>query len=250
MTLFDRYIGIDYSGAGMPGSRQSGLRVFEAIGSSPPSQVRPARGHNWSRVELAGWLDAELRRPLRTVVGLDHGFSFPMAYMRRNRLSSWDAFLDDLAGHWPTERHDVESLRRGNARTGTPDELRLAEAWTAGAKSVFLFDVQGSVAKSTHAGLAWIRALHRAVPGLMFWPFDGRMPATGQSVVAEVYPSLFRRRYARVEGEGNDEHDARSVCTWLRERDGLGLLAPYFEPRLSEEEARVAELEGWILGVM
>ena len=33
--------------------------------------------------------------------------------------------------------------------------LCLTERWTATAKSVFLFDVQGSVAKSTFAGLPW-----------------------------------------------------------------------------------------------
>jgi hypothetical protein len=42
------------------------------------------------------------------------------------------------------------------------------------AKSVFHFDVQGSVAKSTHAGIPWLRYIrqHAKAP-VHFWPFDG-----------------------------------------------------------------------------
>jgi hypothetical protein len=43
----------------------------------------------------------------------------------------------------------------------------------AGAKSVFHFDVPGSVAKSTHAGLPWLRYIRLHVPTVHFWPFDG-----------------------------------------------------------------------------
>jgi len=249
MPGFERYIGIDYSGAGAPDSRQPGLRAFEGSASSPPSQVRGTSGRNWSRRELARWLEAQLRRPERTIVGIDHGFSFPLAYMRRHGLASWDAFLDDFVQHWPTDERVVESLRSGSVRAGTSDELRLCETWVAGPKSVFLFDVQGAVAKSTHAGLPWLRSLRRTGMGPFCWPFDGWEPAAGKSVVAEVYPSLFRRRYPRVEGETDDEHDARCICTWLRERDAMGFLDSYFEPPLSVAERAIAELEGWILGV-
>jgi len=38
----------------------------------------------------------------------------------------------------------------------------------AGAKSVFHFDVQGSVAKSTHAGLPWLRYIRSRAPGVYF----------------------------------------------------------------------------------
>jgi len=53
------------------------------------------------------------------------------------------------------------SIRHGNMgdgrkRMGETTWLRLTEQWTATAKSVFLFDVQGSVAKSTFAGLPWL----------------------------------------------------------------------------------------------
>ena len=38
---------------------------------------------------------------------------------------------------------------------------RLTEQRTGGAKSVFHFDVHGSVAKSTHAGIPWLRFIRQ-----------------------------------------------------------------------------------------
>jgi hypothetical protein len=39
---------------------------------------------------------------------------------------------------------------------------------------VFYFDVQGSVAKSTHAGIQWLRFIRQRLGDRVhFWPFDG-----------------------------------------------------------------------------
>jgi hypothetical protein len=71
--------------------------------------------------------------------------------------------LVDLRRHWPTDEPGtyIDFIRNGGAgdglnRIGDSSWLRLTERWTATAKSVFLFDVQGSVAKSTFAGLPWL----------------------------------------------------------------------------------------------
>ena len=42
------------------------------------------------------------RRP--TLVGIDHGFSFPLRYFQKYNLPlNWGAFLDDFQRHWPTD---------------------------------------------------------------------------------------------------------------------------------------------------
>jgi hypothetical protein len=83
--------------------------------------------------------------------------------------------------HWPTHEPNayIEFIRHGKfgegqKRMGESNWLRLTERWTATAKSVFLFDIQGSVAKSTFAGLPWLLYLRnwRKRP-VHFWPFDG-----------------------------------------------------------------------------
>ncbi len=75
---------------------------------------------------------------------------------------------------------------------------RLTEERAGGAKSVFHFDVQGSVAKSTHAGIPWLRFIRQRLgERVHFWPFDGWDIPAGRSAVAEVYPALWSRSFAR-----------------------------------------------------
>jgi hypothetical protein len=81
-----------------------------------------------------------------------------------------------------------------------------------------------------------------------FWPFDGWEIPEGRSVIVEVYPSIFRNRYDRG-SRSVDEQDAYSVARWLYETSEGGFLDRYLHPPLTEEERKVAELEGWILGI-
>jgi hypothetical protein len=123
----------------------------------------------------------------------------------------------------------------------------LDEERAGGAKSVFHFDVQGSVAKSTHAGIPWLRFIRRRLGDRVhFWPFDGWDIPAGRSAIAEVYPALWSRGFAR----GNrtpDQHDAFSIELSRADRDGS--LAAYLKPDLTPPGRTVAQVEGWILGV-
>lgn len=256
--FFSRYVGIDYSGAATASSRLPGLQVFEQVpGAAAPQPVRPEGGRHWSRAGVADWLSRLLAAREPFIAGLDHGFSFPASWFARHQLADWPAFLDDFCIHWPCQGPDasVEALRPAAHPAqprppGASDELRLTETWTAGAKSVFLFDVQGSVAKSTFAGLPWLREL-RAVGGdfLHIWPFDGWQPAPGKAVLVEAYPSLYRRRYTPPPTLGPDARDAWATARWLADMDQRGLLPRYFHPPLTPDEAARAGKEGWILGV-
>jgi hypothetical protein len=256
--LFDRYVGIDYSGAATPVSGLPGLRVYVGERASPAAEHRPRPGErrHWSRRGIAEWLLDRLREPVATLVGIDHGFSFPREYFAAHRLPlDWPAFLDDFRSHWPTDADDttVEMVRRGlrgrgRERGGDARWRRLAERAGA-AKSVFHFDVQGSVAKSTHGGLPWLLNLRRRLGArLHFWPFDGWTVPPGRSVVLEVYPSLWSGLFPRGD-RGPDQHDAYSVVEWMRDADGEGRLAAQLAPALGDEQRAAARYEGWILGV-
>lgn len=256
--LFARYIGIDYSGAQTADSSLKGLRVYLADQQSLPGEVLPpvGSGKYWSRRGLAHWLRQRLAEDLPTLVGIDHGFSFPTRYFEAHQLTlDWPAFLDDFIKHWPTDRCNtsVDLVRRGivgagNARQGNSRWRRLSEQ-RVGAKSVFHFDVPGSVAKSTHAGLPWLNYLRHQLPNrLHFWPFDGWEITAQRSVLAEVYPALWSRHFPRLE-RSPDQHDAFSVAAWLRQSDLDGRLLMLFSPELSLQERLAAQVEGWILGV-
>jgi hypothetical protein len=259
-SSFDRYIGIDYSGAETPTSSLKGLRVFMADRSSPPLEAQPPSGQRkyWTRRGIAEWLEARLVEEVRTIVGLDHGFSFPLQYFQAHSLPhDWPTFLDDFQNHWPTDSNDirVDHVRQGicgtaAARSGNSRWRRLTETHAGAAKSVFHFDVQGSVAKSTHSGLPWLRYLRRQLgERVHFWPFDGWVVPHDSSVVAEVYPALWSRTFPS-EGRTADQQDAYSVAAWMRKSDLDGTLRGFLKPSLTSVERATAEIEGWILGIM
>jgi len=126
---------------------------------------------------------------------------------------------------------------------------RLTEIRAGGAKSVFHFDVTGSVAKSTHAGIPWLRFIReRLGKRVHFWPFDGWDIPAGRSAIAEVYPALWSRNFAS-EGRTRDQHDAFSIAAWLSRADRDGSLAALLQPALLPAERELAQVEGWILGV-
>lgn len=259
MPPFSRYIGIDYSGAQAVTSSLKGLRVYMATPESAPVEVEPPPSPRkyWTRRGIAEWLVEILSQGTPTLVGIDHAFSFPMRYFEVHRIPpDWDAFLVDFQRHWPTDEDHiyVESVRegtcgKGSERRGSPRWRRFTEERAGSAKSVFLFDVPGSVAKSTHAGLPWVLFLRRKLAGRVhFWPFDGWRPRAGASVLAEVYPSLWSRSFPR-EGRTPDQHDAYSAAAWMRRADLDGTLAEFFEPALTGNVQTLCRVEGWILGV-
>lgn len=256
---FGRYIGIDYSGAKTPTSSLKGLRVFLSVGSGAPAEIIPPPSPRkyWTRRGIAEWLVERLAEDVPTLVGIDHGFSFPIPYFETHRLPlDWKVFLDDFHSHWPTDedRTSVEHVRRGQAgngpaRPGNARWRRLTEQRAGGAKSVFHFDVQGQVAKSTHAGIPWLLFIRRRVGDRVhFWPFDGWEIPAGRSAIAEVYPALWSGRFPREDRTG-DQHDAFSIAAWMSLADHEGAMPALLKPDLTPTEQATAQVEGWILGV-
>lgn len=256
---FTRYVGVDYSGAQTPTDSLKGLRVYEASRLAPPVEVPPPPSPKryWTRRGLAKWLVEYLREGAPTLVGIDHGFSFPIRYFERHLLEpDWPSFLVDFKAHWPTDEEHmyVDFVRdglhgNGAARAGSSRWRRLTEARSGAAKSVFHFDVPGQVAKSTHAGLPWLLYLRTQFGGRVhFWPFDGWAIPAGVSVLTEVYPALWSASFAREE-RTSDQQDAYAIAEWMRRADRAGDLMAYFDPGLADAERAVAEVEGWILGV-
>lgn len=255
---FIRYVGIDYSGAKTPNDSLKGLRVYLAQADLPAKEVQPPPGPRkyWTRRGIAEWLVEFLLEEVPTLVGIDHGFSFPLRYFEAHHLPpDWPAFLEDFQRHWPTDadRMYVDFIRdglhgNGMERRGNARWRRLTEE-RCGAKSVFHFDVQGQVAKSTHAGLPWLLYLRKRLGHRVhFWPFDGWTIPSHRSALVEIYPRLWKHVYPQ-EDRTADQHDAYTAATWLQLSDRDGKLQAAFKPGLTPPERTIARVEGWILGV-
>ena len=263
--MFARYIGIDYSGAGLPRRANGGLAICSVDGEGHPEFPRRANGTNWSRQAIADWIIQELLQEGRdnyvpTLVGIDHAFSFPIEHFRTHGLSEgqWPLFLEDFRDHWPTHEQKVVRLRADNPRWGDPQWRRLTDDKVPGASGVFDFDpvpVQAQVATSTHAGLPWLlhirEALLNAGVAVHFWPFDGWDIAEGHSAIIEVYPALWNGLFPDHPAANNNHlRDAYSVARWMWEQDQDGRLGQFFEFDMSDEDRLQAQTEGWIFGLL
>lgn len=256
---FSRTIGIDYSGAETANSSLKGLRVYQVDGAEPPREVAPPPSPKkyWTRRGIAEWLVERLAEDIPTIAGIDHGFSFPLRYFEAHGLlPDWPSFLEDFQQHWPTDADHtyVDFVRfgpagNGAARQGSSRWRRLTEERSPGAKSVFHFDVQGSVAKSTHAGIPWLLFIRHALGDRVhFWPFDGWDIPVGKSVVLEAYPKLWSAAFPAGDRTA-DQHDAYSIAAWLAQATTDGSLLTALRPSLTASEAAVAQVEGWIIDV-
>jgi len=102
IPAFTRYIGIEYSGVQTPLSSLPGLRVYLADGDAPPVEVLPPPSAKkyWTRRGIAEWLVERLAEDVPALVGIDHGFSFPLRYFEVHRLlPDWPPFLDEFQRH-------------------------------------------------------------------------------------------------------------------------------------------------------
>jgi hypothetical protein len=256
---FERYIGIDYSGAETLKSSLKGLRVYAADRLTAPQEIQPPPSPRkyWTRRGIAEWLVERLSDGPPTVVGIDHGFSFPLQYFEQHGLPlDWTSFLDDFQRHWPTDEDIyVDFVRDGGsgngaARSGNNRWRRVTEQRACSAKSVFHFDVQGSVAKSTHAGIPWLRYIRQHTEDrVTFWPFDGWSVPPNRSVIAEVCPALWSRTFPSS-GRTPDQQDAFAIAKWMQRADWDGSLEKFLCPELEPHDSKTAKIEGWILGVL
>jgi hypothetical protein len=148
MPAFASYFGVDYSGAQTPTASLKGLRIYLAEGEAPPTEVPPPPSPRkyWTRRGVAEWLVERLAEDAPTLVGIDHGFSFPLRYFELHGLMpDWPAFLDDFQRHWPTDEDIYVDFVRdglrgdGAARMGNSRWRRLTEERAGSAKSVLSF---------------------------------------------------------------------------------------------------------------
>lgn len=253
--LFDAYVGIDYSGKGSPLKGYPEIQVFEAQAAGHPSRNQV----KWSRKEVFNFLGDRLKQQqnglaTRMIIGMDHGFSLPESYFLQHNLSSWSDFLEHFNEVWgySKNRQLFTAQTRATFSYRNQNELRLTEKFTSSAKSVFNF--QGiTVAFSTHTGIPWLYELRQQFGDVLhFWPFDGLEVHPGKSVIAEVYPSLFYRRYSYPTDLGKrDARDAYATALWLQEQDANGTLGMYLGlSTLRPQQIETALQEGWILGVL
>ncbi len=212
---FDLFVGIDWTGA-QP-ARAVAVAACDQDGHVSP--IWPPDRY-WRRQAVADWIAAEIASGRRILAGFDFGFAMPwvdgVGYLDgrvpdvTDMFALWDLIdqasaggEDDFAGaavqdprlfpsFWingPTPAHwgDGSTKRR---------RVELVAAETGAGTPVSLFKLAAAAKQVGKASLAGMRTLKRlrAMAGekLAVWPAE--QPGPGQSVVMEIYPTLFRKQ--------------------------------------------------------
>ncbi len=255
---FARYISIVFSGARTSPDAVATARVFLATPTYEPVEVHPPAGTSryWTRKRIADWLLERLTTSIPTLVGIDYGFSFPLAYFTASRLTgNWDEFLEDFSFRSPTGRTlmplDLALCREaacGDSHFSDYYWRRLTEI-RAGARSPFCSPAGSPVWKSTCTGIRWLAGLRRQMsPKIHCWPFDGWDVAEGRTVVVETYPAFWQEHFS-ARGPNLQQQAAYVGVAWMRQADASGSLHHCFLPDLSGIERSRARVEGWMFGV-
>lgn len=288
---FDLFVGIDWTGAQPARS----VAVAACDPSGRVSAVLPA-GRHWQRREAADWIAAQVTAGRSVLAGFDFGFAMPWVdgagYLDGRVPEVTDLFAlwdlvdrvsqggpDDFAGaavhdprlfpsfwidgptpaHWgdgATKRRRVEKVA-AETGAGTPVSLfKLAAA-------------SKQVGKASLAGMRTLRYL-RGLLGdrLAVWP--AQMPEPGQSVVMEIYPTLFRKQalggVRKITGRATMERAvAHFGCTLspdlpeqFDDHVGDAIITAAGLLRLADKASawnpagltpEIARREGWIFGV-
>jgi hypothetical protein len=217
LKSFDRFIGIDWSGAA--GEYQAGIQIAEIDRDTKRLRlVRPKGQSQWSRQSVLDFITAASDG--RTLVGFDFAFSLPW----NSGLASLPAcfaglsgarqlwtFIDDFCSDMPflhagpiwqaqesPFRPFIKFWSRANEYQGdlfNGGQLRKTEvaAQAGGLRPKSVYRLAGhQVGAGSFAGMRLLNRVARAQKSeIAIWPFESI--AAARVVIAEIYPAAFYR---------------------------------------------------------
>jgi len=215
IPAFDRFLGVDWSGAS--GRQYSGIAVAECpAGAGAPVLVQPP-GKRWRRTDFVDWIAAQAGRGERLLVGIDCAFALPapMAGALLGEGYSAPALWAYIDGHCaeaedffggPFARHQLHRSHFWHEGPRPADFAELHRATETACRAAGLGAPESplklvgarQVGKGGLAGMRVLHALKVRLGGrFAVWPFD---PLDNADIVCiELYPRLFMR----MGGHGN-----------------------------------------------
>lgn len=288
MQRFDRYISIDWAGAGTEDQRVD-LRVVESTTEheggyivDPPGARRGVKA--WTRGECREWLAHALREDQpRCLVAMDFSFGYPWGSDKAVfGVTGWRRMLEQLSkvyeehgqarsaaksinnrsrfkGHGPYRFNQNRTDRHFYLAHGVA-YYRLVEIAIPQAISQWYLGAGPIVGFSTITGLFALQELlvrrTRGEVDFSVWPQECDTLDDSKHVVVESYPAIYPN--PPDFGDCRDAHcrDAWKVLQWMLTADEAGTLGEAFEivplPFGQVENSSFQEqvrFEGWILGV-
>ena len=266
MTLFDRYIAVDWSAANAPRTGRDSIWIAE----SGRLSLNPA-----TRNEAMAIIRERLAEGGRIMLGFDFVFGYPRgAAAAIAGAPRWDALwaaivaevvdrpdnssnrfevaaafnrrfgVDHYWGH--PQRHRYDDLAPKKPRHGyvAVPERRYAEALARSAQPVWKLVGAGAVGSQSLLGIARLEQLRRDVPEVAVWPFETDFERRLAPItLVEIYPSLFRLTGAVLP---RDRDQVETCVRRFAALDAAGLLSKVLSAPAEIDRAVLLSEEGWI----
>ncbi|HZY69192.1 MAG TPA: precorrin-8X methylmutase [Devosia sp.] len=280
MTLFDRYIAVDWSAANERRTGKDSIWIAERGADGEQVSLNPS-----TRDEATSLLIERIGQARaageRVMAGFDFVFGYPRGTARAIAgKAGWRALWDtigaaihdsaenksnrfeaaaglnrtlDLAhfwGHPPHHRYTSLQPTRPTHGYRHIAEHRLAETYARGPQPVWKLSGAGSVGSQTLLGIPRLQQIRAAFPEARVWPFETAFESElGALALVEIYPSMFP-----LSGmvEPKDREQVEVSVRRFAELDAAGLLREFLSAPgvlLPGQKRDVLEEEGWIAGV-
>jgi precorrin-8X/cobalt-precorrin-8 methylmutase len=280
VTLFDRYIAVDWSAANERRTGKDSIWVAERGPEGALLSLNPP-----TRAEATALLIERIKAARasgeRVMVGFDFVFGFPRGAARAisgkpgwralweaigeavidssenksNRFEVASTFnrtleLAHFWGHPPHHRYTDLAPTRPLHDYIHIAEHRLAEAYARGPQPVWKLSGVGSVGSQTLLGIPRLREIKATFTEARVWPFETAFEQDlGPLALVEIYPSMFA-----VSGsiEPKDREQVEVSVARFAELDAAGFLGEFLSAPgvlLANQKRDVLDEEGWIAGV-
>jgi precorrin-8X/cobalt-precorrin-8 methylmutase len=280
VTLFDRYIAVDWSAANERRTGKDSIWVAERGPEGARLSLNPS-----TRAEATALVIERLKAARaageRVMVGFDFVFGYPRGAARAiSGKAGWRAMWDAIGeavidsaenksnrfevastfnrtlelahfwGHPPHHRYADLAPTRPQHDYLHIGEHRLAETYARGPQPVWKLSGVGSVGSQTLLGIFRLREIKAALPEARVWPFETSFESDlGPLTLVEIYPSMFP-----ITGkiDPKDREQVEVSVARFAELDAAGLLGEFLSAPgilLDTQRRDALEEEGWIAGV-
>ncbi len=287
MTLFDRYIAVDWSAESKRKTGKDSIWIGESHRGIVRSTNAPTRHEAMSDIALR--LTRAIAAGERVLIGFDFAFGYPTGAARHlagyddwqaiwsllhteiedNELNVSNRFEaagringrlpDGAARYWGhpwqhRDRYPGLTPRRPDNNHSVVAEKRQVERLSGKAQAVWKLSGAGAVGSQSLVGIPHLQTL-RENPELKsnvaIWPFETAFAndLSKQIVVAEIFPSIIE--IAATTGVVRDQLQVEAIARLLADADREGALAELLSQpdRQDIEWQSVLSEEGWIVGV-